>query len=109
MHPLHLLAWFGGGAMLMNAVPHLVSGLMGRRFPSPFAKPPGKGLSSATVNMLWGFANLVAAYFLLCQVGHFDLRRISDVAAPASGMALLGLMLARHFGSQNGGSGPDAA
>ena len=109
MHPLHFLAWFVGGATLMNAVPHLVSGLMGRRFPSPFAKPPGKGLSSATVNMLWGFANLAAAYLLLCQVGRLDLRQMGDVAAPAFGMVLLGLMLARHFGSQNGGGGPDVA
>ena len=41
---LHYLAYFGGGAFLTNAVPHLVSGVMGRPFQSPFAKPPGEGL-----------------------------------------------------------------
>lgn len=109
MHPLTLLAWLFGGATLMNAVPHLVSGLMGRKFPSPFAKPPGKGLSSAMVNLLWGFANLVLAWLLLCRVGDFDPRQLSDVAAPALGMLLIGLQLAWHFGRLNGGSGPGAA
>jgi len=42
MYVLHLAADFFGGAALLNAVPHLVSGVMGRRFPSPFAKPPGR-------------------------------------------------------------------
>ena len=55
MQWLHYLSYFLGGAFLINAVPHLVSGLMGRPFQSPFAKPPGEGLSSSTVNVLWGF------------------------------------------------------
>ncbi|MEI9928595.1 MAG: hypothetical protein WDN44_13970 [Sphingomonas sp.] len=109
MHPLYLAAYFFGGATLMNAIPHLVSGLTGRRFPSPFAKPPGKGLSSAMVNLLWGFGNLVAAYFLVCRVGEFDLRETGDIAALALGMLLLGLHLARHFGQLNGGGGPGPA
>ena len=56
--PLHLLSYFFGGAFLANAIPHLVSGMQGRPFQSPFAKPPGQGFSSATVNVLWGFANI---------------------------------------------------
>jgi hypothetical protein len=107
MHPLYLLCYFVGGALLMNAVPHLVAGVMGRRFPSPFAKPPGKGLSSAVVNMTWGFGNLVGGYLLVCQVGRFDLRDAVQVASLALGMLLLGLVAARHLGSLNGGSGPD--
>ena len=98
MHPLQLLSYFFGGAVLINAVPHLVSGVLGHRFPSPFAKPPGKGLSSATVNLLWGSANLAIAYLLLCTVGQFDLRDPWHATALAVGMMLLGLMLARHFG-----------
>jgi hypothetical protein len=109
MHPLHLVSWFFGGGALMNAVPHLVSGTMGKSFPSPFAKPPGKGLSSPIVNVLWGFANLVAAWLLLCRVGDFDPRQAADIAAPALGMILLGLQLAWHFGRLNGGSGPGPA
>ena len=50
----HLVAWFFGGAFLANAIPHLVNGISGSPFQSPFASPPGQGLSSATVNVLWG-------------------------------------------------------
>ena len=109
MHPLHLLAYLFGGAALLNAVPHLVSGVMGRRFPSPFAKPPGKGMSSALVNTLWGFANLVLAYVLLCRVGRFDINDLSHLGAFSLGLLLIGLMVARHFGGLNEGRGPDLA
>ncbi|HEY2480866.1 MAG TPA: hypothetical protein VGI30_01550 [Caulobacteraceae bacterium] len=109
MHPLHLLSYFVGGAFLMNAVPHVVSGAMGRKFPSPFAKPPGKGLSSALVNMLWGFGNLVIAYLLVCKIGRFDLGNAAQAASLALGMFLLGLVHALHFGNLNGGGGPDLA
>ena len=44
-----------GGAFLVQRRPPLPSpGVMGRPFQSPFAKPPGQGLSSSTVNVLWG-------------------------------------------------------
>ena len=109
MHPLHLVAYVFGGAFLMNAVPHLVSGAMGRKFPSPFAKPPGKGQSSALVNVLWGLGNLAIGYLLVCQVGSFDLRDVAQAAALALGMLPLGLMHALHFGSLNGGDGPNLA
>jgi len=59
MEGLHLVSHFFGGAFLTNAVPHFVSGVMGEPFQSPFAKPPGQGLSSSTVNVLWGFFNIV--------------------------------------------------
>jgi hypothetical protein len=107
MNPLHALSYVVGGAFLMNAIPHLVSGLMGRKFPSPFAKPPGQGLSSAIVNVIWGFANLVVGYVLVCQVGRFDLRNVADAAPLALGMLALGFGMSRHFGGLNGGRGPD--
>ena len=47
-----LVAYFFGGAFLANAIPHLLSGVMGRAVQSPFAKPRGPGLSSSTVNAL---------------------------------------------------------
>ena len=62
---LHLVSYFFGGIFLTNAVPHFVSGIMGQPFQSPFATPPGKGLSSSTVNLLWGFFNAVAGYLLV--------------------------------------------
>ncbi len=65
MHWIDDLSYLFGGAFLSNAIPHYVSGVVGRPFQSPFAKPPGEGLSSSTVNVLWGFANLVIAYLLI--------------------------------------------
>ena len=54
----HALACFFAGLLLANTVPHFVHGISGDRFPTPFAKPPGKGLSSPTVNVLWSLPNL---------------------------------------------------
>jgi hypothetical protein len=68
------VSWFFGGAFLVNAVPHFVGGVMGQSFQSPFAKPPGEGLSSSTVNVLWGAFNIAVGYVLICEVGDFDLR-----------------------------------
>jgi len=45
------VSYFFGSAFLANAIPYFVSGMMGRSFQSPFAKPPGQGLSSSTVNV----------------------------------------------------------
>ncbi|WP_038361849.1 hypothetical protein [Bosea sp. UNC402CLCol] len=104
---LHLAPYVFGGAFLANAVPHLVSGMMGKPFQSPFAKPPGQGLSSSTVNVLWGFFNLAVGYLLVCRVGAFDLRDASDAAALGLGMFLLALLTARLFGRFNGGNTPE--
>lgn len=54
----HALASFFAGVLLANAVPHFVHSISGDRFPTPFAHPPGKGLSSPTVNVLWSLFNL---------------------------------------------------
>ena len=107
MTGLHLVSYFFGGMFLTNAVPHFVSGVMGRPFQSPFAKPPGKGLSSSTVNALWGFFNVVAGYLLVVRVGNFDLRSIHDVLALAVGALLISLFSARHFGQFHGGNAPE--
>jgi hypothetical protein len=108
MEGLHDVSYFFGGAFLANAVPHFVSGMMGRPFQSPFAKPPGEGLSSSTVNVLWGFFNMVVGYALVCRVGEFDLRGTEHVAATGLGVLLMGLMGARAFGRFHGGNSPPA-
>ena len=99
-------SYFFGGAVLTNAVPHFVSGVMGRPFQSPFAKPRGEGHSSSTVNVLWGFLNLAIGYLLVVRVGSFDLRSTADVVALGLGVLLIGLFTARHFGRFNGGNSP---
>jgi hypothetical protein len=106
MQSLHLVSYFFGGVFLANAIPHLVSGMMGRPFQSPFAKPPGKGLSSSTVNVLWGFFNAIVGYLLVVRVGSFELRSTSDVLALGVGALLISLQVARHFGQFHGGNAP---
>src|SRR5271168_340563 len=107
MHWLPDVSYLFGGAFLANAVPHFVSGTMGRPFQSPFAKPRGEGLSSSTVNVLWGFFNLAVAYRLLCRVGDFNLRSTVDAAALGLGFLAIGLFAARHFGRFHGGNSPE--
>ncbi len=101
---LHDIAYFFAGAVLANAIPHLVSGLSGHPFQSPFAKPPGQGLSSATVNVLWGFANLVICYVLLSRGGGMHLYIWDQAAALGAGVLLAGVFLARSFGPLHGGN-----
>ena len=100
---LVLVSYVFGGLFLANAVPHFVSGMQGRPFQSPFAKPPGQGLSTSTVNVLWGFANLVVGYLLVWRVGAFDLRNTAHALALGLGLLLMGLFAARHFGRFHGG------
>src|ERR1700686_486103 len=109
MERIHYVSYFFGGDFLINALPPLVSGIMGRPFQSPFAKPPGQGLSSSTVNVLWGFLNVVVGYVLIFRVGNFDLRSTEHVVAAGLGALLTGMMLARMFGRFNGGNLPGAS
>jgi hypothetical protein len=96
------VAYFFGGAFLVNAVPHFTSGVSGRRFPSPFASPPGKGTSSPTVNVLWGAFNVAIGYLLVCRVGEFHVRQTASVVALGAGGLLMGIQLAGWFGKAYG-------
>jgi len=104
---LHSISYFFGGLFLANLVPHFVAGIMGKPFQSPFAKPPGKGLSSATVNVLWGFANGVVAYLLLLRVGQFDPRSADCIVPFAMGVLFISVQMSRHFGQFHGGNSPE--
>lgn len=100
---LHYICLFFGGMFLMNAVPHLVSGVQGRPFQSPFAKPHGVGLSSSLVNVLWGFGNLVLAYILLLRLGALAIDSTGDVLTGGIGALAIAIFAARHFGQFHGG------
>ncbi|KWV47797.1 hypothetical protein AS156_19370 [Bradyrhizobium macuxiense] len=106
MNWLDLVAYFFGGAFLTNAIPDVVAGMMGEPFQTPFAKPPGEGLSTSTVNIVWGFVNLLVGYLLVCRVGEFGLRTTSHVAALGLGGLAIGVFLARRFGQFHGGNEP---
>ena len=60
----HYIATFFSGMFLANAIPHLVNGISGNPFPTPFAYPPGKGLSAPWINVLWAFFNMMVGYLL---------------------------------------------
>ena len=100
------ISYFFGGVFLANAIPHIVSGMMGRPFQSPFAKPSGEGLSSSTVNVIWGSFNVMVSYLLIFHVGTFDLHSTSDVFSMGMGAFLIALFSARHFGKFHGGNSP---
>ena len=100
----HFVAWFFGGAFFANTIPHLVNGISGSPFQSPFASPPGEGLSSAMVNVLWGMFNLVVSYVLVVRVGRFDLRQTKHVVVLGLGVVVMALQLAHHFARFHGGN-----
>ena len=92
----HLLACFFAGAFLANAVPHFVHGVSGDPFPSPFANPPGKGLSSPTVNVLWGFGNFLVGYLLL-RLGKISHERRWNLFSLFVGVLTMSIMLSVTF------------
>ena len=90
------LAAFFSGAFLSNSVPHYVKGICGDKFPTPFAKPPGKGLSSAVVNVLWGLLNILIGY-VLWHVSHIKPGNHPGMAVFFVGAILMSLMLSNNF------------
>ena len=96
------VAYFFGGAFLTNSIPHLVNGISGRSFPTLIASPPGKGLSSPLVNVLYGAFNLGIGYLLVYHVGEFSIRRIPDALVLGAGGLLLAVLLSIALGNFNG-------
>jgi hypothetical protein len=99
----HYVAYFFGGMFLANFIPHFVNGASGSPFQSPFASPPGEGLSSSTVNVAWGLVNLLVAYLLLVRVGKFEIRRWLHLGVFGAGFVAMSFMLAHAFGRFHGG------
>jgi hypothetical protein len=94
----YYLLYFLAGAFLANGIPHFVQGVCGNKFQSPFASPPGKGESSAVVNVAWGWLNLVVGFGL---IGYFFPPLpppFGLFGAAMLGAIALGLAMAHHFG-----------
>jgi hypothetical protein len=91
------LALFVAGAFLVNSVPHFTNGISGRPFPSPFASPPGQGMSSPIINVLWGSFNFIVGIILL-RAGRFDSKRLVAMATVGIGGLLMAVTLANAFG-----------
>lgn len=92
------IAQFIAGVFLCNCVPHLVAGLQGTPFPSPFAKPPGKGDSPPPVNFLWGLLNLLLGTVLLAAYP-VTIGLTGGSLALLLGILVLGIGLSLHFGA----------
>jgi len=87
---------FLAGLFLANAVPHFVHAISGDRFPTPFAKPPGEGLSSPPVNALWALFNLIVGY-LFYRAGHVSHFDYLSLALFFFGIAAITILLSIHF------------
>jgi hypothetical protein len=92
----HYIACFFAGAFLANTVPHFIHGVSGDRFPSPFANPPGKGLSSPMVNVLWGLFNLLIGYLLYCA-GKISKSNLPAIIVFFIGIIAMSIMLSISF------------
>jgi hypothetical protein len=90
------VAGFFAGAFLANVVPHFVAGISGNKFPTPFANPPGKGLSSATTNVIWSLINLVIG-FLLFRAGHLAAGETLSLLVFFAGIAVISIFCSSHF------------
>ncbi|HUD02602.1 MAG TPA: hypothetical protein VMR46_01090 [Candidatus Paceibacterota bacterium] len=90
------IASFFAGIFLANAIPHFVQGVSGNKFPSPFAKPPGRGLSSPTINVLWALFNFVVGYLLL-EVGHVNSGNIPSLIMFFIGAAAISIFSSVNF------------
>ena len=89
---------FVSGLLLANGVPHFVQGVSGHRFQSPFATPRGVGESSALINALWGFANLVAGFILLWSFGPHGFEAPVGWIVVGLGVLVAAVGLSIHFG-----------
>ena len=87
----HYIACFFAGTFLTNIVPHFVHGISGDPFPTPFAKPPGKGLSSPTVNVVWALFNLIVGYILF-RAGNVSSGDRLTLVMFFAGIAAIGIM-----------------
>jgi hypothetical protein len=94
------IACFFAGAFLANVVPHFVYGISGDRFPTPFAHPPGKGLSSPTVNVLWANLNLFVGYVLF-RVGRVSTGDDLALAIFFAGIVALSTMCSVQFAKKH--------
>ena len=97
MEYLFYVIHFAAAGLLLNSLPHLITGVMGTPFQSPFSKPPGIGLSSPFANIVWGGANFVVGFLLLSKVGNFSTGNNIDLAFTLAGGWLTAFALARYF------------
>jgi hypothetical protein len=90
------IAYFFAGGFIANSVPHLVNGISGKKFPTPFVRP----LSSSTLNVWWGFVNFIVGYLLVTCVGTFAMGLTFDSLALMLGVLAISIFNSIVFGKQ---------
>jgi len=96
---LYLLLFIAGG-LACNAIPHLVAGLQGESFYTPWAVPRGSK-SSAIENFLWGCFNLFLGLFLARHARPLFLQ--GGPLALLSGFLVAGCAISLIFAKRNKG------
>lgn len=92
----YILAFIAGG-LFINFVPHFINGVSGRPFPSPFSDPPGVGLSSPVLNVVWATINLLIAAAFVYFGKLKQCNRTICISYFAGGLAMA-FYLANYFG-----------
>ena len=92
----HYISCFFAGLFIANTVPHIIHGVSGDVFPTPFATPPGKGPSSPTVNTFWGLFNLAIGYILM-RAGKVSNQKVLSVIIFFLGIIAMSWMLSIAF------------
>lgn len=100
---MQLAKFFFSGIFLANAIPHFVHGISGKKFQSPFASPPGVGLSSALINVLWAWANILIGFYLGFHKAS-PFAAMDTAVAFVIGAVVVSIALAWHFGKIYGNS-----
>src|SRR5438132_8552492 len=90
------IAGFFAGMFLANVVPHFVHGISGDHFPTPFAHPPGRGLSSPTVNVVWALVNLIVGYVLF-RAGKVSSENYATLIVFLAGIVTISTILSFRF------------
>ncbi len=99
MFVVHAIGWFVSGVLLVNVLPHLIRGISGDKFPSPFARPHGKKLSSPTSNVIWAFMNL-ALFLAIFYFNQFSFTAIYGVIMLMGGFAMA-IYLSKYFADKD--------
>ncbi|MFT3946543.1 MAG: hypothetical protein QM763_06170 [Agriterribacter sp.] len=95
----HYLTAFFAGIFFINMLPHYINGITGKAFPTPFADPPGVGLSAPVINVVWAVINFFIAISLLYfgKLGH---RKKNIWIAAIAGAILMSFYVANYFGTK---------
>ena len=93
-----LVLYFFVGMFLFNALPHLISGVIGNKHMTPISKD-----SSAVLNVLWGFFNIAVAVLFLgfTRAGIQPPPVPQYVIAVLLGVFVLSLIAASMFSNPN--------